>query len=238
MFLSLVDACHAVLSPEGFIETVYPLVQTLLPHDKFICGLATVQPASVVDVVNLGFPEGYMNWQVAGDGAILSPMIRSWLDQKVPGPVFFDTERDIDLLRCDADWAWYEALRQAGIRTLMAHGMRDVGRSAMSYFCLSGATQDQQTLCSTMKLIVPHLHIAVMQFHFQRQPRDIICPLSTRETDVLELICRGKTNPEIADILGISAWTVKIHVRNFMSKLDVSTRGHAVAKALKHGFVH
>ena len=40
-----------------------------------------------------------------------------------------------------------------------------------------------------------------------------------------------------ATILGISPWTVKVHVRNFMAKLNVSTRGHAAAMAMKNGLV-
>jgi DNA-binding CsgD family transcriptional regulator len=47
----------------------------------------------------------------------------------------------------------------------------------------------------------------------------------------------GKTNDEIADILGLSMLTVKNHLRNAMKKLVVRTRGQAVAKAIALGFV-
>ncbi|MFS2026966.1 response regulator transcription factor [Massilia sp. CT11-137] len=58
-----------------------------------------------------------------------------------------------------------------------------------------------------------------------------------RAREVLQLVCVGKTNAAIGAILGISPWTVKVHVRNFMAKLNVSTRGHAAAMAMKNGLV-
>jgi DNA-binding CsgD family transcriptional regulator len=57
--------------------------------------------------------------------------------------------------------------------------------------------------------------------------------LSRREQEVLTWICIGKSNAEIAIILGISAWTVKIHVSNVLAKLNAANRSHAVAKAIQ-----
>ncbi|NLM46039.1 MAG: hypothetical protein GX200_04480 [Firmicutes bacterium] len=60
-------------------------------------------------------------------------------------------------------------------------------------------------------------------------------PLTERETDVLELIARGMSNKEIADMLEITINTVKGHIKNIYSKLGVNRRLQAVnrAKALK-----
>jgi len=58
---------------------------------------------------------------------------------------------------------------------------------------------------------------------------DLITP---REREVLTWITAGKSNPETAIIMGISQWTVKIHVANLYKKLGVSGRGQVVAKAI------
>lgn len=54
-------------------------------------------------------------------------------------------------------------------------------------------------------------------------------PLTVRELEVLALIERGLTNKVIARRLGVSVSTVKHHVHNILSKLEVARRGEAVA---------
>lgn len=62
-------------------------------------------------------------------------------------------------------------------------------------------------------------------------PHPLIDPLSEREIEVLQLIAEGFTNREIADRLYLSLHTIKVHVRNIYSKLSVSSRTQAVARA-------
>jgi DNA-binding CsgD family transcriptional regulator len=52
-------------------------------------------------------------------------------------------------------------------------------------------------------------------------------PLSAREHEVLEWMAHGKTNAEIAAILGISLHTVKRHVEKILQKLGVPNRSAA-----------
>ena len=56
-------------------------------------------------------------------------------------------------------------------------------------------------------------------------------PLSERELEVLYLIAAGLRNKEIAEKLFISLNTVKTHLKNINSKLDVTNRTRAVARA-------
>lgn len=61
--------------------------------------------------------------------------------------------------------------------------------------------------------------------------------LTEREQEVLQLMARGMANQEIADELFISLKTVKTHVSNILSKLDVVDRTQAVVYAFKHNIV-
>ena len=61
--------------------------------------------------------------------------------------------------------------------------------------------------------------------------------LTAREHEVLTLIAKGFSFPEIADILGISAHTVTTHVRHIYRKLAVGTRGSAVYEAVNLGLI-
>jgi LuxR family transcriptional regulator, maltose regulon positive regulatory protein len=59
----------------------------------------------------------------------------------------------------------------------------------------------------------------------------LVDPLSQREMEVLRLFVTDLTAPEIADELIISASTVRSHIKNIYSKLDVHSRYEAVRKA-------
>ena len=61
--------------------------------------------------------------------------------------------------------------------------------------------------------------------------------LSAREVEVLRLLAVGKTNREIADALFLSANTVRVHVRNIMTKTDTENRTAAAAFARARGLI-
>jgi DNA-binding NarL/FixJ family response regulator len=63
-------------------------------------------------------------------------------------------------------------------------------------------------------------------------------PISPRELDVLSLMAAGKRNKEIASDLSIAEDTVKMHVRNILSKLQVNDRTEAVTIAFRRGIIH
>lgn len=93
--------------------------------------------------------------------------------------------------------------------------------------------------------------LAAGEFHGQEQtaPRyrsnephsrpyqPLLDPLSERELEVLHLIAGGDSNYEIAGQLVVAVSTVKRHVSNIFSKLDVTNRTQAVARAREFGML-
>jgi DNA-binding NarL/FixJ family response regulator len=61
--------------------------------------------------------------------------------------------------------------------------------------------------------------------------------LTARESQVLELLARGASSGDIADELSVSANTVRSHVQNILTKLQVHSRLEAAAFAVKYGAV-
>jgi DNA-binding NarL/FixJ family response regulator len=59
--------------------------------------------------------------------------------------------------------------------------------------------------------------------------------LTEREIEVVRLAARGWTNDHIAEALSISERTVRFHLTNVYTKLGVSTRGAAIAWAVRKG---
>lgn len=61
--------------------------------------------------------------------------------------------------------------------------------------------------------------------------------LTDRELEILVLIAKGKSNKEIAQTLYISVNTVKVHLRNIFTKLEVVSRTEAAMWAVQNGLV-
>ena len=75
-----------------------------------------------------------------------------------------------------------------------------------------------------------HRHEVEEEFHLFEE-------LTSREKEVLLLIAQGKSNQEIADECFITLKTVKTHVSNILSKLQVEDRTQATIYAFKHHLV-
>lgn len=61
--------------------------------------------------------------------------------------------------------------------------------------------------------------------------------LTTREYEVLRLVAEGKTNPEIAEILSVTIYTIKAHVSSIIEKLNANGRTHAAVLGIKKGIL-
>jgi NarL family two-component system response regulator LiaR len=102
-------------------------------------------------------------------------------------------------------------------------------------------TTDADELCEAIKAaaagqvqLAPEAAARLM--HEVRAP-DSPEALTERETEVLELIARGKANKQIAHELFIGEATVKSHVHSILSKLNVSSRTQAALYAVNVGLV-
>lgn len=71
----------------------------------------------------------------------------------------------------------------------------------------------------------------------RRRGTEALAALTRRETDVLELLARGRSNKQIAAALGLGLRTVESHVSNLLGKLGVNSRTEAVTYALNHRLV-
>jgi DNA-binding NarL/FixJ family response regulator len=61
--------------------------------------------------------------------------------------------------------------------------------------------------------------------------------LTTRELEVLQLIVHGKSNKDIAVVLGLSANTIAVHRSNIMQTLGIHNTAELVVHAIRKGLV-
>lgn len=68
-------------------------------------------------------------------------------------------------------------------------------------------------------------------------PAPVASPLSEREYEVLNLLSRGFSNAECAEILTVSTNTIGTHVKNIYRKLEVNSRAEALFEASSKGLL-
>lgn len=76
------------------------------------------------------------------------------------------------------------------------------------------------------------LELDVPPFNDEAAKRKLLTP---REREILNLLAQGHTGEQVAELLVLSAETVKTHIRNAMVRLNATTRVHAVALGLRDG---
>jgi DNA-binding NarL/FixJ family response regulator len=72
---------------------------------------------------------------------------------------------------------------------------------------------------------------------FPEKHKGKLAQLTVREVEILQLVAKGRANAEIANTLFISEATVKTHISNIFTKLDLRDRVQAVVFAYESGLV-
>jgi DNA-binding NarL/FixJ family response regulator len=79
----------------------------------------------------------------------------------------------------------------------------------------------------------PRLHASLLSRKATQAQR----MLSKREREIMDLLAQGLTGEQVAEHLFLSPETIKTHIRNAMNKLEAHTRVHAIAIALRDGYI-
>ncbi|MDE3051422.1 MAG: helix-turn-helix transcriptional regulator [Nitrospirota bacterium] len=110
-------------------------------------------------------------------------------------------------------------------------------RGFATFFSFAGGEADgAQRFAGLLEYLLPALH-RVLIANANTPLFNRVKGLSPREVTVLMWMKEGKTNWEIARIVGVTERTVRFHVEGIFMKLDVSSRTQAVAVAMEHGLL-
>lgn len=129
-----------------------------------------------------------------------------------------------------------------GMRSLLIHGLTDARSNQDCLYVIFSTERKLHESLGAMQILLPYLDTALSQVTPLIHPESN-APVSTdqlkngerwglsrREMEIMHWVNIGKTNPEIASILGISVFTVKNHLQHIFKTLDVSNRMQAASK--------
>lgn len=111
-------------------------------------------------------------------------------------------------------------------------------------YLLKGSDQDEiiraiQAVSGGEAIFSPSIARRLVSYFSRPQaatvPPTLFPELTEREREILDLIASGYNNTEIAERLVLSGKTVRNHVSNVLSKLQVSDRAHAIIRAREAG---
>ncbi len=214
-------------------------IQQFLPHQILISAWGDFPKRNLkVDVIS-GLP-GVRTGQLAhcGIDSFLKELFARWVDAGrkplvVPAAHAF---KEFGSCSCAA----HNSLR--GLRSVLVHGVRDErGCYDSLYIALHSRSltrgQPRDRANYLVDLLVTQIDAAFRRVAASRFAETTAEKLggdwldvSPREHEVLDAMCKGKTNAEIGRALNISPFTVKNHVRRILKKLGCGNRAHAAAK--------
>ena len=113
-------------------------------------------------------------------------------------------------------------------------------RAGARGYLLKGAGHDElvravRAVANGEAIFGPGIAVRLLHHFTAPSPQPALPELTPREREVLDLIARARNNSDIARLLGLSQKTVRNHVSNIFTKLQVADRAQAIVRARTAG---
>ncbi len=238
-FLRVVAACAQVTTHYELFLLMQGEMQFFLPHDILIAAWGDFRAENPKFDVISGLP-GMRTNGFCPEGVPLAKRLHQlWVDGENQSIVLNESVADQLQVRngaaCGGACAFHD------MRLTLVHGIhnkRDGNDSLYialrcNPFAPNAADARSRALADIVihQIDVAYRNVAALQTTRAPSaefPSSMV--LSVREEEITNCMCQGKTNGEIAQILGISVNTVKSHVRRIFDKLGANNRAQAVFK--------
>jgi transcriptional regulator EpsA len=227
-------ASRRVTQRSHFFGWVHGPVQSLIPHEILLCGVADENGHLLHERFNACryFKDDHYHRAIHPGDGLIGELVQAWQSVREPRLI---AALDVD--------DWRARLTELELKNIAFHGMGWVGGQLKGYASFSRVRAPfDDRLALYLDILMPHLltTLARVLANESRSRSPVRRPtggVTAREIEVLSWVRDGKTKDEIACVLGLSMLTVKNHLRNAMKKLVVRNRGQAVAKAIALGLL-
>lgn len=218
----------------GFSELTEEL-RGVVPHRFFAYAVVRTIDARIERLYNIDFPhESLKSLHLREESEC--EVVRHWLQRREP--VVLEEKPwglDMDELQLDPS-------PETESRAFAIHAQVDLTGSRAIAFCFGDVPRTSVAcVAEDLRSLTPYLYAyavgAIRVNADARRQRVMREHLTRREVEVLRWVYHGKTNDEVATILGISVFTVKNHVQRILLKLDATNRVQAVSRAASAGML-
>ena len=196
-------------------------LRPVFPHQCCVLSIAMPGENGMLSrLVGVDFPAAALRSIISAGGGIDTPVVRRWLQQQTPQ--LFDANRPWDGT-CDV---WLGKFRYFEMHNTAAHGDYDAASACTCYFSFLNVPDINAPELEPMLLELQQPLAAALRRLLQPAARPADGPdgLTAREQQIGYWAAQGKSNWEIAAILGISVSTTKAHVTNLLRKLGLASR--------------
>ncbi|GIW54790.1 MAG: hypothetical protein KatS3mg082_1194 [Nitrospiraceae bacterium] len=219
------------------IVGVLRLLQKIVPCPHIIGGLVRVDQTGRVkefaNVLNISYPNDWLHRYAQNGYAQVDPVLNS-LMTSLETQVWEHTYQNVTSTK---QKEFIEDAKSFGLVNGVTTGSLEARRGLASFFSFAGGESgDNQRYAGILEYIIHHLHQALVK-NAPNPAYNRVNGLSSRELAVLNWMKDGKTNWEIARILGVTERTVRFHIESIFIKLDVTSRTQAVALAVESGIL-
>ena len=245
IYKDFAQECHALKNVGDIKNFIKVRVGSLIPHEMALCGIGDLKRQAIIRFINIGYPDQFLRFCVHPDQAIRSDVTLKWLKKREP--IIYDESQE----NTDKNINWLNVAKANKVKTIASHGLVDPFNQYFSYFSFGNIdTSTCDEINKSLIEIIPYLHYALARTlttpfvaHDTCDDTDGSCAeinlceqkgsltfLTPREQEMMKFIALGKSNLEIAQILGISHYTVSNHIKSIFKRLDVVNRAQAVSK--------
>jgi transcriptional regulator EpsA len=219
-----------------FFSWVHGPVQSLIPHEILLCGVADESGHLLHEHFTACryFKDDHHQRAIDPRDGLINQLSQEWHA--------FGEPRLIAAHHDDAD-GWKASLADLELKNVAFHGMGWINGRIKGYASFSRVRAPfDGRLALYLDILLPHLlatlaRVLANELRLGTNSKGLAKLITPREVEVLAWVRDGKTNDEIAELLGLSMLTVKNHLRHAMKKLVVRSRGQAVARAIALGFL-